>query len=66
MGTLIPNIKHRVLAVKVLAPSEGGAHLNYILPNENLCFRLMSSNTVEKKKLNNLGYLLKEETKDCF
>lgn len=49
MGTLIPNIKHRVLAVKVLAPSEGGAHLNYILPNENLCFRLMSSNTVEKK-----------------
>lgn len=66
MDTVTPDIKHKVLVVEVLILFEGGLHLE---PHSSWWIFMLLINIfllLIEKKWSNLGYLLKEETKDFF
>lgn len=60
MGINVPNMKHKVLAVKDLILFEGSLHLHYILYDECLCFWLTSDYVLEKNEINQPTFLQKK------
>lgn len=60
MGITVPDIKHKVLAVKDLTLLEGSLHVNCILHDEYLCFWLMSYYLLERNEINQATFLQKK------